>query len=284
MSRFRLTLSAAVVTVVGFAAPAVAGPQSALARETAEFIARRFGREAVPMGVEALARRAESLAARYGDEVFAAARKVGPQAFRAVEEAGEHAGVAAKLLAHHGEEALAVVTRREQLALVARYGEGSARVLIRHGAAVEPLLEAVGRPAAVALEAVSSRNARRLAMMLEARELQTIGRTPEVLAVVGRFGDRAMEFVWRHKGALTVSAVLARFLTDPQPFLDGAARLTETVADSVVRPVARVPGQVAVEAARRTDWTVVGGVAVLTAGVLIGLRMWVRSRARKPAL
>lgn len=117
-----------------------------------------------------------------------------------------------------------------------------------------PLVSSLGRPAARALAALAPRQARRLAILADSGDLARIGRTPELLAVVARFGDRAMAFVWGHKGALAVSATLAAFLADPRPFLDGAKNLAVAVA----RPLAEVPGRVALAAARSIAWWIVG--------------------------
>ena len=35
--------------------------------------------------------------------------------------------------------------------------------------------------------------------------------------VIERYGDRALTFVWRNKGALTVATMLETFLADPEP-------------------------------------------------------------------
>ena len=45
------------------------------------------------------------------------------------------------------------------------------------------------------------------------------GRWSELLAVIERHGDPALTFVWRNKGALTVTTVLETFLADPEAFL-----------------------------------------------------------------
>jgi hypothetical protein len=58
------------------------------------------------------------------------------------------------------------------------------------------------------------------------------------MAVITRHGDRAMDFVWLPKGALTVSTVLAAFLADPEPFLAGSRRLVEDAVLTAARPVA----------------------------------------------
>ena len=85
-------------------APAVrADGKSQAAKEVAEYVLQRFGRQVVREGSEALARKIELAAARHGDEVFEAVRKVGPRALPLVEEAGAHGSQAARIMAQHGE-------------------------------------------------------------------------------------------------------------------------------------------------------------------------------------
>ena len=83
-----------------------------------------------------------------------------------------------------------------------------------------------------------------------------------------------MSFIWRHKGALAVSATLAAFLAEPQAFISGAKDITQIATENVVKPVvqplAQVPGTIAkesaAEVARHTNWTLVftSGIAALT--------------------
>ena len=58
---------------------------------------------------------------------------------------------------------------------------------------------------------------RRLAMLAESGTLARTGRWSELLVVIERPGDRALTFVWRNKGALTVATMLETFLADPEP-------------------------------------------------------------------
>jgi hypothetical protein len=55
-------------------------------------------------------------------------------------------------------------------------------------------------------------------MLAEDGTLARTGRWSELLAVIGRYGHRALTFVWRNKGALTVTTVVTAFLDDPEPF------------------------------------------------------------------
>jgi class 3 adenylate cyclase len=87
-----------------WAAPSArADAKSQAAKEVAEYVLQRFGRQAEREGTQALARRIEVAAARHGGEVFEAVRKVGPRALPLVEEAGAHGRQAARIMAQHGE-------------------------------------------------------------------------------------------------------------------------------------------------------------------------------------
>ena len=237
-------------------APALGGVRSTLVREAVETIVRRFSTEAAKEGTEALTKRLERLAAQHGPYVIEAARGTGPQALRLIEDAGEHGGIAARLLAHHGEKAVKLVGSRHSLTLIARHGDAAAEAILKHPGIAEPLIETLGQLGIDALNAIGARGGRRLAQMAEDSSLIRIGRTSEVLAVVERFGDRAMDFVWSHKGALTVASVLAAFLADPEPFISGIRNVCDSavheVGTAVVRPLVDVPGNLASKAVGRS--------------------------------
>lgn len=257
-----------LAALVGVALPNIclAQGKAALAREAAEYIMRKFGKEAAEVGVETLTRKIETLAIKYGDDVFLAVRKVGPRTLRIVEEAGEHGLEAVKLMARYGDDAVWVVAKKNRLAIFVKYGDDAAKSMMKHGEIAEPLLTSFGKPAAEALKSVSSQNARRLAMLADDGELAKIGRTPELLEVVAKYGDRAADFIWHNKGLLAGAAALTAFLANPKPFLDGA------------RDIADVPGKVATEAAKNTNWTVVVVCAVCVLGLLAGARLWLHHR------
>lgn len=241
--------------------------RSKAAREAAEYVLRKFGVTAVREGTETLAERIAAAAARHGDEALAAVRKVGPKALSLADEAGEQAPAALRLLSKHGEDAAVWVIRRPGgMELLSRFGDDAAEVLIKHKGLAEPVLEHFGGPAVAALGAVGPQGGRRLAMMAQGGELAAIGRGPELMQVIARHGDPAMDFIWRNKGPLAVGTTLAAFLAKPEAFLDGGNRLAGTVAENVVSPVVQ-------EAAGALAWLIraaallalfgAGGVAYL---------------------
>ena len=115
-------------------------------------------------------------------------------------------------------------------------------------------------------------------MMAEGGEIAALGRTPEVMGVIARYGDPAMEFIWRHKGALAVSTALTAFLANPQPFIDGTTQVTGTVAENAVRPAVVAAGNVAQEAAGFIRWS----LTMLVAALAVGLGFAVKNGAFTP--
>jgi hypothetical protein len=248
-------------------APAQAGVGKA-AQEAAEFVLKKFGMTAVREGGEAFAGRIASAVARHGDDVIAAVRKVGPKALSLADDAGENAPRLLRMLAAHGDDAARVFARPQALTLLSRYGDDVAEVLIKHNGIAEPLLASLGAPALKAMGALGPQAGRRLAMFSTDGTLSALGRTPELLGVIGKHGDKAMEFVWRHKAVLAGTAALTAFLVNPEPYLDGTNQLIETVGETAVKPTVVAVGNVAQEATGFVRHTltiiaVVGGVAVV---------------------
>jgi hypothetical protein len=272
----RTYVVATVTCAVLLAIPSAtrAGGVGKAVQEAAKYVLKKFGGQAVK-GSEALAGRIAAAAARHGDDVLGAVRKVGPRALVLADEAGEHAPQVLRLLTRHGDDAARVLSRPKGMALVARYGDDAASALIKHQGVAEPLVESMGRPAVEALGAVGAQGGRRLAMMAEGGEFAALGRTPEVMGVIAKYGDPAMDFIWRHKGALAVGTGLTAFLANPQPFIDGTTQLTGTVAENAVRPAVEAAGNVALEAAGFVRWT----LTILAAGLAVGLCLAVKSGA-----
>jgi hypothetical protein len=274
-----------VVVLALAAAPAAADGKARLAQEAAEFILGKFGREAVKDTAQVLARRIEQAALSHGDVVFQAVRRAGPQGLHLIEQAGAANGKQiARLLAVHGEQgAVYVASRPQALQLVLRHGEEAAAALVKSRGVAQPAIESLGKPAVRAFSSLGTpQNTRRLAMLAaDGGELAAIGRTPEVLGVIAKYGDPALEFVWRHKGALATTAVLTAFLADPEPFINGAKDITQVVTENMVKPLAEMPAitakEAAAEVARRTNWTLVFLAPVIVLTLLLAAR-WRRWR------
>ncbi len=263
-----LTLSA------GLGSNGLAQSKAAMARELVEFVSRRFGKEVAEEGSEVLTRKVESLLVKYGDEVAEAVRKVGPRSIQLLDDAGaEGVQQSVRLLAKHGDEAIWVVGNQSRRAIAAKLGDDAAEAMIKHGEIAEPVLELAGQSAAAALRNVSTKSGRQIKMMIDQGELVKIGRTSEVLNVVGKYGDNAMHFVWKNKGALLVGTALAAFLSDPEPFINGTKELATVAANVAIEPIAK-------EIGARTNWTItICGLAVVSV-MYMAFKQWLR-RARR---
>lgn len=247
------------------------------AREAAEYLIARFGKEVGKDGLETLAKRLEVLAVKHGDEVYDVAKKLGPRTIRIVEEAGENGTKVVKLMAKYGDGAVVwVISRPNGMAIFLKYGDEAAETLIKHPAISEPVIESLGMSSIQALKSVSSDNARRIQMMMLDGELTKIGRTPEILNTVGKYGDRAMNFIWSNKGSLAVSAALAAFLVDPVPFIDGTKDIAKLAAENIAKPIAT-------EAAKGVNWTLLLICVAIPLVLLAALKEWNKHRIQRKA-
>jgi hypothetical protein len=148
---------------------------------------------------------------------------------------GDLAGKAAREVAERlGRGLRGTVSRR-----AARHVDDVARAVTPHlnvGMTLVPLARSSSR----AMAELAPRNARRLAMLAEDGTLARSGRWGELLAVIERHGDRAMDFIWRNKGALAVATALTTFLADPEAFLGGGRELIGGAAQEATQPIAIV--------------------------------------------
>ena len=235
--------------------------QSAAARKLAREVVETFGREAVESAEPRVLRLVEA----YGDEAATALRKAGLPGVQAIERFG---APGLKILARWGDDGLRMLTLEgdSAVAAVARYGDDAARLMIRHPGIGRQLLQEFGEQAVRAkltTESVVTLN--RLAP-----QIKGTGRAWEILALVEKSGDRVCDFLWRNKGIVFGAAVLATFLHDPQPYLDGVKQL-------VVQPATGL----AQEAVSRTNWTAVVIIALLILSAWAGIRWgWGSKRPR----
>jgi hypothetical protein len=265
----------------GVAAPARASSKAQAVKETIEFVLEKFGKEAVEEGTEKLAARTEALALKHGDEVLTAVRKTGPRAIKLIDEAGPNGAEAARLLGKFGDEARPIVSDPARLALAGKYGDEAAQAIIKHPAIAEPVVAAYGKAGAKAMSEVGVENGRRLASMVDTGELAKIGRGEELLGVVGKFGDKGMEFIYKHRKVLAGGAVLTAFLANPQPYIDGTLDLASLVGETVVKPIVALPGEMAKESMQNpaVAWTFAAVSAALFAALCYCLyRIFLRPR------
>ena len=236
--------------------------KATLAKEAAEQLIRRFSKEVADQGVEKLTSRVQSVMAVAGDDVLKIIETGGPRALRILEGSGADAAVTARLLSKYGDQAIGVLESPVRLGLVREFGQEAGEVIIKHGVVAENLIASAGSPAIRAMKPLTEQGVRRMAMLADEPTTAAMAKSPELLNVVGRYGDRAMDFVWRNKLALAGTATLAAFVANPEPFLDGTRQLVEnsieTVATNVAKPIAEQLGD-----AKQWTWRILAIAAML---------------------
>ncbi len=247
-----------------------AGITDAAAKATAKQLMRTFGKELAGESVESLAQQVTRLSARYGDDAVAALRKVGPSAVRQAEQAGISPAVF-KLMARQGDDALWIVARPRSLAIFHKFGDPAAEALVKHRLVAENLIIRFDQPALGALNAVNIQNARRLAILANDGLLPASTHAAPALGVIARYGDPAMDFLWRHRAVLAGGAALTAFLANPEPYLNGTIQL----ADLASQPMSGV----AMEATRQIAGPLGWVLSAVVAALLLPL-VWRRSFGR----
>jgi hypothetical protein len=202
-----------------------AGSASAAVRETAEFIISKFGRGVAGQSIEEVTEATTKAVVRHGDAALPLLRKSGHAGFTALEEAGAKAPEVIKLFARRGDEAIWVISEPKKLAIFIKHGDSAADALIKHPGIADNLIGHFGDDAAGAMKAVSRQSAQRLSIVANDGLLAATARAPELLLVIQKHGDAAMDFIWRNKGSLAVTSVLATFLADPQAYISGGKEI-----------------------------------------------------------
>ncbi len=226
-------------------------------RETAEYILKKFGKGVAGGTIEEVTEATEKMLVKYGDDVLPLLREAGHSGFNALREAGEEAPKVIKLYAKRGNDAIWVMSENRKLALFLKYGDNAAAALIKHPSIADDVIEKFGTDAATALNAVSRQNAQRFGMLATEGFFTSTPQSAGLINIIGKHGDSAMNFIWRNKGALTVTAVLLKFYTDPQSFISGTNILTEPVINSV---------------ANNTNWTVVISIILIIILIMLTIK------------
>ena len=248
MTRLRFPFVA--LLLIAFMTPAISGPAVTAIRESAEFIMSKFGKGVAGQTVEEVAEATSRAVAKHGDQALPLLRNSGHAGFTALKEAGENAPNIIRLYVRKGDEAIWVISEPKKLAIFIKHGDSAADALLKHPGIADSLIGSYGNEAVGALHTVSRQSAQRLSMVAEDGLLNATPRGKELLPVIRRYGDEAMDFVWKNKGSLAVAAVLGTFLDDPQTYISGAREL---VISPVVEPIVR-----------STNWTlIVAGVLVV---------------------
>lgn len=246
-------------------ADAIAAVPAKVITETVEFLAKRYGDDVLREGTETVTEQVTKVAAKYGDEGLDAVRKVGPRGIKVIQEAGEHGLGAVKLINRYGDDAVWIISKPKGMAIFVKYGDDGARALIKHKGIAEEVIEAHGKSAVKALNAVGTREARQIAMLQKDGVIKAGEQGDALLDVIIKHGDKAAAFIWRNKGALTVTAVLGTFVADPEPYINGTTKLVGAPLEQV---------------AKNTQWTVLGVFGIAALASVAVWKAWLRRPSR----
>lgn len=264
-----LPLFTGICLALALASPASAGPASTAVRETAEFIISKFGRGVAGQSIEEVTEATAKVVAKHGDAALPLLRKSGHAGFAALDEVGAKAPEVIKLFARRGDEAIWVISEPKKLAIFIKHGDSAADALLKHPGIADNLIGRFGDDAVGAVNAVSRQSAQRLSMIADDGLLAATPRSKELLPIIRQYGDQAMDFIWKNKGSLTVTAVLTTFLADPQAYISGAKEL---VVAPVIEPIAR-----------STNWTlIIVGVSIVVFLPFIARSIIKARRAMQP--
>jgi len=218
------------------ATTASAGSTSTAIRETAEFIISKFGRGVAGQSIEEVTEATARAVAKHGNDALPLLRKSGHAGFTALDQAGAKAPEVIKLFARRGDEAIWVISEPRKLAIFIKHGDAAADALLKHPGIADNLIGRFGGDAIGAVNSVSRQSAQRLSMVADDGLLTVTARSSELLPVVRKYGDEAMDFIWKNKGPLAVASALTTFLADPQAYISGAKEL---IIDPIIAPIAK---------------------------------------------
>jgi hypothetical protein len=248
---------------------AFAGPTSTALRDTSEWIVKKFGAGAAGRTVDEVAVATAKVVARHGEEALPLLRSMGHAGFEVLEQAGERSNVVLKFFGRRGEEAAWLVAQPSKLKILLQHGEAAADALLKHPGIADDLVARFGSRAVAPLNALEREGAQRMAMAAREGLFEAAPQSGALLDVIGKYGQRAMDFIWRNKGALATGAVLVTFLQQPEAYINGAKQL---VGDSIIAPIVR-----------SIQWSPIAyGMSLFAVGAG-ALWWWRRSRGKRGA-
>jgi hypothetical protein len=202
----------------------VANPPAIVIREVAEYLMKKSSGLAAK-GAQAVTSQVTDVVTKYGADALPFLRKAGPDGLQILDNAGANAPDVIKLVLKRGDEADYVISKPRNLAIFVKHGDNAIDALAKHPGLAEDLIERFGSSGATAMTKVSRANAQHLAILAKKDPVMAAGQADQLLKIVGKYGDNAAEFIWKNKVVLASTTVLAAFLADPEPYLNGAKDL-----------------------------------------------------------
>ncbi len=260
--------SATLVVSHGARAGAASAGES-IAKEVAAELAEQVGQKGSREFLDATAVELERIADKCGSESLDVIQKQGIAAFRVFRSAGDDAGpYLIKAIRTYSDDAIRVAQTSAGRVILREGSDSAIRAVARHSDAVIPVIQKYGEDCARALAEISEGNGRRLVQLAEEHSFPA-NDFDKLMLVVEKYGDRAMDFIWRNRNPLLMTAAFTAFVSDPAPYIDGVKKLTE---------VATKPLQEFFEGiVSHVSWNFLVGVIV----ALVGLKLVFTRRTRR---
>lgn len=221
---------------------------------------------------------------RYGDDGLRVVNQHGRPAMRALLSSSDEVGAPmARMMQRHGDDAVRMAQSPAGRRILATENDAMIRAMSRTRGQAYPMLHQHGPRAARTLNQLSPQQSRQL-MALHREGHFTAPQFEQILDVIGRHGGSALDFIWKHKGALAVTAVLVAFLNDPDPFITGAKDVTALLAGEVGKAASTTMTSVGSEIAGHINWNVLVGAVMAFIGLKWGVVTWWKSRRQQKAV
>jgi hypothetical protein len=240
---------------------AQAGPASLALKEASELILKKFGRGALGKSAEEIAQATARIAEKHGDEAIPLLRATGHAGLDVLETSGKQAPEVIKLFATRGEDSVWLISQPKKLAIFLRHGDDAADALLKYRGIADDLIERFGSKALTPMLKLKKESVQLMGMAAKEGVFDKTARNQELFVVIEKFGDKAMEFIWKHKGALLVATGLAAFLDNPEPFIQG----TKDLAVATLSPLTT-------GIAQNVNWTLASIVTIAAVASLVFLK------------
>jgi hypothetical protein len=270
-----------LATCTGSVHAGVASVAGKGSREVAEIVLKNGGREITEEALEKTTLQLSRVVEKCGQEALPVCKKYGPKALRVLYDAGDDGGTyLVKAIDQYGDDAIRAGATRLGRSVIREGNELGIRNVARFNDQIVPLMRRYGSSADRAFAALTeTRDAQRL-LLLEAEKIIPSIKFGELLDVVGKYGQKGLDFIWKNKGPLAVLDVLVTFLKDPEAYINGVKDLVTAV---VVGPDGK--GGVVNAVTQAIPWStlIIGGLLFFAVKWVIDRRMQMaRGRAAKP--
>jgi len=215
-------------------------------------------------------KRAMALQEKWGDDALMIAKKHGVRSLKAIEESGEHGGTLIRLQKHLGEGAIYLAKNKQGLTIIGKLGDDVAPSLVKHGASANDLLKVYGTRASKALTKVDRRGCAQLNQLHDAKIVGNTGNKAKLFNVVEKYGQRGLDFIWKNKKKLAAAGVLATFVVNPEPYINGTIQL----ADSAMDKASDVGNTIAAQ----VNWNLWIGITIALSSLII----FIKFKSSKP--